>query len=61
MTYNEVVAMVEPWALNGTGVTAEEYAIGMDKYERNTKSDLTMLEILMKEVLLNHILVTCGR
>jgi hypothetical protein len=31
MTYNEVVAMVQPWALNGTGVTAEEYAIGMDK------------------------------
>jgi hypothetical protein len=32
MTYNEVVAMVQPWALNGTGITAEDYAIGMDKY-----------------------------
>ena len=38
MTYNQVVAMVQPWALNGTGVTAEEYAIGMDQYEASTPS-----------------------
>eukprot|EP00602_Paraphysomonas_sp_CaronLab_P004168 CAMPEP_0185025050 /NCGR_PEP_ID=MMETSP1103-20130426/8159_1 /TAXON_ID=36769 /ORGANISM="Paraphysomonas bandaiensis, Strain Caron Lab Isolate" /LENGTH=172 /DNA_ID=CAMNT_0027558163 /DNA_START=179 /DNA_END=697 /DNA_ORIENTATION=+ len=30
MTYTEVVELVKGWATNGTGVTDEEYAIGMD-------------------------------
>ncbi len=28
MTYNDVVALVQPWALDGTGVTAAEVIYG---------------------------------
>ena len=30
MTYTEVVGMVELWATNGTGLTSEQYKIGMN-------------------------------
>lgn len=30
MTYNEVVALVQDWAIQGTGVTAEQYTTGMN-------------------------------
>ncbi len=30
MTYNQVVALVQSWAIDGTGVTKEQYAEGMN-------------------------------
>jgi hypothetical protein len=39
MTYNEVVQMVAEWAINGTGVTSEQYKEGMSFVGGGVNSD----------------------